>query len=115
MSSHALAVTASGDSQSSAVDLRDQKLARIVTPAALDSTQLTFTECATISGTFLPVTDVFGNEVSIVVATGEARSIDIPWDMFPGARFLKIRQGNKTSPTNAGAARTFGLTLVGGF
>lgn len=111
----ASATMAAAASQTDAIDVRDQKVARINTPATLDTTKLTFLEAPTVDGTFLPVLDFQGTEVSVTVSASEARSIEIPWDKLAGARFLKIRQGDKTTPVVAAAARTFSIVLLGGF
>jgi len=108
----AQATIASGADQSSVVDVRDQKVARIITPAALDTTKLTFLEAATVDGTFLPVLDYLGVEKSVVIVAAESQSIEMPRDMLVGARFLKLRQGDKTTPVNAGANRAFSLVLI---
>ena len=111
----ATATMAAAASQTGAVDVRDQKVARIDVPATLDTTQLTFLESATADGTFLPVLDYQGNEVAVTMSASEARSIEIPWDKLAGARFIKLRQGDKTTPVVAAASRTFTLVLIGGF
>jgi len=111
----ASATMAAAASQTGAIDVRDQKVARINTPAVLDTTKLTFLEASAADGTFRPVTDELGTEVSVTVATAESRSVEIPWNKLAGARFLKLRQGDKTTPVVAAAERTFSLVLIGGF
>ena len=111
----ATATMAASASQTDAIDVRDQKVARINTPGVLDTTKLTFLEASAIDGTFRPVLNHLGVEQSVTVVTGESQSIEIPWDMLAGARFLKIRQGDKTTPVAAVAARVFSVVLIGGF
>lgn len=111
----ATATMAATASQTGAIDVRDQKVARINTPAVLDATKLTFLEASAVDGTFRPVLNYVGVEQSLVVGSGESQSIEIPWDMLAGARFIKIRQGDKTTPVVAAAERTFTIVLVGGF
>lgn len=109
------ATMAATASQTGVVDVRDQKVARIITPAVLDTTKLTFLEASTVDGTFLPVLNYLGVEQSLVVVVGESQSIELPRDMLAGARFIKIRQGDKTTPVVAAAERTFRAVLTGGF
>lgn len=110
----ATATMAVAASQTGAIDVRDQKVARINTPAVLDTTKLTFLEASAADGTFRPVLNYLGVEQSLVVVVGESQSIEIPWDMLAGARFLKLRQGDKTTPVVAASERTFSLVLIGG-
>ena len=80
------AVIANGTDTSTLVALLDGLMVGIQTPATLTSTSFTFVVCGTPDGTFVPLFDSEGNQVSITVAgsrgytltTAEADAI-APW------------------------------------
>ena len=63
---------ASGAATSQALRMTGGPIIGILMPGTLTSTVLTFTACDTKTGTFLPVYDTEGNQVSVTVAASRA-------------------------------------------
>ena len=105
------AVIALNASLSGEVDLEGYLLAGIIMPAGWDAANITFTVCATSGGTFVPLYDDAGNEITVTVG-GTSRGIGM--DLLAGAlapwRFIKLRSGTVGTSVAQTAART--LTLV---
>lgn len=102
-------VIANGQSLSAAVDLTDLVVVRIVTPAAMTGTGLTFAGSETSGGTYTNVYDRYGVEYNVVSAA--ARRIQIPPADLVGNCWLKVRSGTAAAPTAEGAARTVTLLV----
>ena len=114
LSSHAVAKITSGGSQSSVIDLRDYVISCIVLPAAWDAAALTFLASATAGGTFAPVYDDAGTEVSIASANVVAGRVIVNkaiLEQLAGLRFVKIRSGVSATPVNQTADRSFTVML----
>lgn len=97
---------ANAGTTSDAIGIGDYTIAGVITPSALTSTAITFTASATQSGTFVPVYDSDGNQVSLAASTSRAIGLSAseadalaPWS------WIKVVCGSAE-----GAART--LTLV---
>lgn len=63
---------ANGQTTSGVIDLTVYVLAGIILPAALTSTAITLTVCDTRGGTYQPLYDSDGNQVSLAVAASRA-------------------------------------------
>lgn len=93
---------AESGSLSAAVDMRTCTIARIITPAALTGTQLSF-QHSEDGVTYTDIYDI-GGERTVTVAA--SRSIFVsPGDWWL-LRYLKIRSGISATPTTEAAART---------
>lgn len=92
------ATIASGQTVSGAVDLEGCALVGAFLPATLDGTALTFLACDTAGGTYLPVHDADGDEVTATVAASRYLILD-PAD-FAGVRYLKLEMGTAQSTTD---------------
>lgn len=62
----------SGQTTSAVVRLGEYGLVGLIIPAAFTGTAITFTACRTKDGTFMPVYDSDGNQVSVAVAVSRA-------------------------------------------
>ena len=102
-----VATIANGQTTSGEIELRDYALAAIVTPAALTSTAITFTVSATKGGTYVPLYDSAGNQVSVTVTTSRAYGITgEEADALAAFNFIKLVGGSAE-----GAARDIYLCL----
>lgn len=98
---------ASGATVSNEIELRTYMLGGIITPAALTSTALTFQVSATKGGTYVPLYDSGGNQVSITVTTSRGYAItDSEADALAPWGFVKIVGGSAE-----GADRVLKLAL----
>ena len=84
-----------GDTTSEAVRMDNYVLAGIITPAALTGTAFTFTVSNTFAGTYVPVYDSNGNQVSVAAAVSRALGLSgaeadalAPWP------FVKVVSGS---------------------
>ena len=100
---------ASGASQSEALDAREFIPTVLLTPAAWDAAAITFLVSERRDGTYLPLYDSFGAEVSVTVAVSRAIALDPT--TFAGLRFFKLRSGTAGTPVNQTAARA--ITIIG--
>lgn len=87
---------------SGAIDVRDSVVAALVMPAAWDAAAITFAVSDRLDGTYVPLYDDFGTEVSVTVST--SRQVALDTNKFLGVRFLKVRSGTAASAVNQGAA-----------
>lgn len=113
LSSHAVATIANGASASDVIDLRDYAIAAIIMPTAWTTAALTFLTCATAGGTFLPVYDDAGTEVSIASANVvQDRAIvnKTILEQLAGLRYIKLRSGVAATPVTQGGDRA--ITVV---
>lgn len=90
-------------SLSSAVDMRACTMARIIMPAAMTGTALTF-QHSEDGVTYTNLYDAFGSEVTITSAASRTIILS-PGDWWI-LRFLKVRSGTSGTPTTEAAART---------
>jgi hypothetical protein len=103
------ATIANGAALSGAVDVGDRLIAGLIMPAAWTAAAITFAVCDTKEGTFVPLYDDGGNEVTIAsanVAVSRAIALDILSGSIAQWRFLKIRSGTNGTPVNQGGDRT---------
>jgi hypothetical protein len=103
------ATIANGASLSSAVDLQAYRLGRIVLPAAIDGTAMTF-QTSLDGVTWKNLYNEFGSEYSVVI--GADRSVVPDLTMFAAAAWLKVRTGTAAAPTAQTAARTIQLATL---
>jgi hypothetical protein len=94
----------SSETKSAEVDLRGTTLCGLYMPAAFTGTTLTFEAATSSGGTFVPVYDELGNQVSITVSSSRFISLD-PAE-FAGIQFLKAVSGSSET-----AARIINLAL----
>jgi hypothetical protein len=114
LSVQASAAIASGTSQSAAIDMREYVIAALLMPAAWDLAAITFLACDTQGGTFLPVYDDAGTEVTIASANavaGRAIVNKTVLEQLAGIRWLKIRSGVAATPVNQTADRAIIVSL----
>lgn len=96
---------ASGASQSDVLELFDrQHLCGIIMPAAWTAAAITVLGCDTRNGTYLPMRDQLGAEISI--AAGANMVLNLPPQLLAGAPFLRLRSGTAGTAVNQGGART---------
>jgi hypothetical protein len=96
-------VTIAAGAQNSTVANLDGLVAcAIITPAAKTGDALSFLMAETENGTFIPVKDIGGNTLSVLMATNAAEYIQLPFDLLAGIRWLKL-----VSDAAEGAQRTF--------
>lgn len=113
LSSHAVATIANGASQSDVIDLREYAIAAISMPAGWTTAALTFLASSTAAGTFLPVYDDAGTEVSIASANVVQDRVIVNkavLEQLAGLRYIKLRSGVAATPVNQGADRA--ITVV---
>lgn len=110
----ATATIANGASLSGEVDLEGQAIQAIQMPAAWTAASLTFTASSASGGTFDPVHDDGGTEVTITAAAARMIGLDAIARELDGLRFIKVRSGTTATPVNQGAERILTLILKGG-
>lgn len=104
--SYTVTIAASGTT-SDVIPVGDYVIAGVVTPAALTSTAITFTACGTKDGTFMPVYDSDGNQVSLTVAASRAVGLSsAEADAMAPWQWVKLVCGSTEA-----AARTITLAL----
>ena len=114
LSTQQVATIANGASQSDVLDLSDYAITSIQMPAAWTAAALTFLACATQIGTYLPVYDDAGTEVTIASAAAVVDRVIVNkavLEQLAGLRFVKIRSGVAATPVNQGAARALVVLL----
>lgn len=99
---------ANGGSLSAAVQLNGLFGEAIIMPAAWTAAGLSFAACATQGGTFLPLVDVTGVELTLVVAA--STRIVLPQGLIRSHNWIKLQSGTSAAAVNQGADRT--LTLL---
>lgn len=108
------AVIANGASQSGEVDLGGLSVQAIVMPAAWTAANLTFLAADATGGTFNPVHDDGGTEVTVTAAAARCIGMDAAARELDGLRYIKVRSGTTATPVNQAAERTLTLILRGG-
>ena len=86
------ATIANGQTTSGAIDIGEEVVVGLVTPAGLTGASLTFTASDTEGGTYSPVYDQYGTQVTITVST--SRHVTIAPETLLGCRWLKIVSGS---------------------
>lgn len=99
------ATIANNGSLSGAVDTGNARLIAIVMPEAWTTAVLTFAAAATLAGTYYPVYDDAGVEVTVQAAASRAIGVDLVAGALAPFRFIKIRSGTVGSAVNQGAER----------
>lgn len=107
------AVIAESGSLSGEVDLEGYSISHIVMPAAWTAANITFAVSTTTGGTFVPLYDESGSEVTSVVAASGAYAQDANAGKLFGIRYIKLRSGTNASAVTQTAARTLTLLLKG--
>lgn len=79
---------ASGQTTSSVIDMEGKKLVGIEVPATFTGTTVSFTQCRSATGTFLPVYDDDGNVYTVVATDGAYVRVDPI--VFCGPAYVKI-------------------------
>ncbi len=105
---------ANGASLSGEVDLEGQAVQAIQMPAAWTAANLTFVASDVTGGTFNPVHDDAGAEVTVTAAAARCIGLDAVARELDGLRFVKVRSGTTGVPVIQGADRTLTLVLKGG-
>lgn len=100
---------AAGTALTPEIDMGGKRLARITTPAAWTTANLTFQVAPISGGTFNDLYDSGGTEYTVTAAA--SRTIIIPLADFIGLRFIKIRSGTTGTPVAQAADRI--LTIAG--
>lgn len=108
------ATIANAASLSGEVDLEGQAVQAIQMPAAWTAANLTFTASAASGGTFDPVHDDGGTEVTVTAAAARTIGLDAVARELDGLRFIKVRSGTAGVPVAQGAERILTLILKGG-
>lgn len=99
-----------GESQSGPLDLGDNHLFAIKTPAALDDVTMSFLGMTEGDLDYLPMYDENGSEKVVTVAVNRLIVLDpLPW---LGIRWFKLRMGTAAIPTVQSADRVFELIVV---
>ena len=84
---------------------RGMEIVGIQMPSAWTAAGLTFTAAQEASGTFAPVYDASGNEVSFAASTSRVIAVNPLADGIPFG-FLKIQSGTTATPVTQTAARS---------
>jgi hypothetical protein len=107
------AVIALNGSLSNAIEIGAVDAIGLVMPAAMDGTAITFAVCDTLGGTYVPLYDDFGSEVTVTYATSRAVALSgVLASLFPW-KFIKIRTGTVGTPVVQTAARTIKVVTKG--
>lgn len=94
---------ANNASLSGEVDLTEKTLVGIIMPASWTAAVLTFAAASASGGTFVPVYDAAGIELTVQAST--SRMIAIAPDALRGARFVKVRSGTSGAAVTQGGSR----------
>lgn len=107
------ATIANGESLSGEVDLEGYTLCALSMPAAWTAADITFAAATATGGTFNPLLDDAGNEVTSKAAASNVYAQDINMGKLAGVRFIKLRSGTSASAVAQGAERIITLILKG--
>lgn len=100
---------ASGASLSAGLNLNGMHGESIVMPAAWTAAGLSFSVSDTLGGTYLPLIDALGVEVTLTVAA--AKSVVLPLGLLRAHNFLKLKSGTSAAPVNQAADRAVQLLV----
>lgn len=110
---NAVATIAINESLSNAIEFSRRDGIGINMPAAIDGTVITFAVSDVINGTFQPLYDAYGTEVTVTMAASRAIALDgVLGAVYPWAA-IKIRTGTAASPTVQSAARELKVVAKG--
>lgn len=107
---HNEAVIANGASQTGPLDMHDRVITTIIVPSVWTAANITLLASSTQTGTFSPVYDAAGTELTISAAA--SRVVVIAPDATRGLKWVKLRSGTTGTPVNQGAARTLEVGSV---
>lgn len=89
------ATIANGATTSDVVHLRDHAMVGLIMPAAFTGTTITFTASDSPTGTFVPVYDSDGNQISVAVAVSRALGLSgAEADALAPFQFVKLVSGS---------------------
>lgn len=100
-------IIANGQSLSQALQLNGLHGEMIVMPSAWTAAGLSFAVAETEAGTFTPLVDALGVEVTLTVAASQ--TIVLPIGLLRAANWLKLRSGTSAAAVNQGGARSVQL------
>lgn len=107
-------VSTSTDGLSGAADLMVHRLAAVEMSTAWTDANITFAVASSSGGTYNPLYDDLGNEVTV---TGSTANRVVAFDSIAGSlamvRWVKLRSGTNGTPVTQAAARTLNLILKG--
>ena len=98
---------ANGTSLSGELQLNGLMIDAIIMPAAWTAAGLSFVAAEVSGGTFLPLFDVAGVEITATVAASPR--IVLPISLIRTHNFIQLRSGTSAVPVNQGAARSITL------
>lgn len=98
---------ANGTSLSGALRLNGLHVEAIVMPATWSAAGLSFAASETEGGTYLPLVDALGVEITLTVAAG--RRIAMPMGTLYGHDWLQLRSGTSAAAVLQGGTRTVTL------
>jgi len=98
---------ANGASLSQALRLNGLHVEAIVMPGTWTAAGLSFAASETEAGTYLPVVDALGVEMTLTVAA--SRRIAVPLGALRGHEWIKLQSGTNAAAVNQGGARTVTL------
>lgn len=107
------AVIANGASQSGVINIRSFLVGALQMPAAWTAAVITFLASDSENGTFDPVYDDSGTEVSVTVAASRVVGLDAVAGSLAACQYLKLRSGTVGAAVNQGAERTIKVFLKG--
>jgi len=79
----------------------------IIMPATWTAAGLSFETCETEAGTYLPLADALGVEITLAVAAGTR--VVLPMGLLRGHNWIKLRSGTSAAPQAQGGARAIAL------
>ena len=97
---------------SAAFKLGEKRIACIIMPGTWTAANLTFAVCEQVNGTFLPLHDDAGAEISVTAAASRAIGMDAVAMELSGMPFVKIRSGTLATPVDQAASRDLYVVMV---
>jgi hypothetical protein len=98
---------ANGESLSAALQLNGLMGEAIIMPGTWTAAGLSFAACETEGGTYLPLADALGVEITLVVAA--STRVVLPLGLLRGHNFIKLRSGTSAAAVNQGGDRAIAL------
>lgn len=105
------ATIASGASESSVIDMTMLQISAILMPSAWTTANLTVLVSDSPTGTFVPLYDDEGNEVTLTAAASRMIAVNKYALPMASQTYIKLRSGTAATPVNQAADRA--LTIVG--